>query len=56
MIVSTNIIAMHSDPEYFNLPNSFIPERFLGDERFANDNKAALNAFSMGPRNCIGKR
>ncbi|CAI6085973.1 unnamed protein product, partial [Clonostachys chloroleuca] len=36
-------------------PEAFIPERWLGDPRFANDNTAVLQPFSMGPRNCIGK-
>ena len=41
----------------FYKANEFIPERWidLGDERFLNDNKAALQPFSLGPRNCIGR-
>ncbi|KFA73875.1 hypothetical protein S40288_00867 [Stachybotrys chartarum IBT 40288] len=35
--------------------DKFIPERWLGDARFDNDNKGILNPFSHGPRNCIGK-
>ncbi|THW13301.1 benzoate 4-monooxygenase cytochrome P450 [Aureobasidium pullulans] len=34
---------------------SFIPERFLGDTKYASDNFAAFQPFSTGPRNCIGK-
>ncbi|KAK7221362.1 hypothetical protein V2G26_009365 [Clonostachys chloroleuca] len=37
------------------LPESFILERWLGDERFLSDKKEALQPFSHGPRNCIGK-
>ncbi|SMQ48585.1 unnamed protein product [Zymoseptoria tritici ST99CH_3D7] len=33
----------------------FHPERWLGDERYANDHLDALEAFSVGPRSCIGK-
>jgi cytochrome P450 len=48
---------MYQDPKNFAEPKSFIPERWLGeDERFANDDKAALNPFSYGPRNCLGKK
>lgn len=42
----------------FKRAKEFIPERWLelppGSE-FANDDKAAMQPFSMGPRNCIGK-
>ncbi|KAF4472377.1 Isotrichodermin C-15 hydroxylase [Fusarium albosuccineum] len=46
--------AYRSDTNFLE-PDSFIPERWLGDPRFASDNKAVLQPFSMGPRNCIGK-
>ncbi|KAF1833178.1 cytochrome P450 monooxygenase-like protein [Decorospora gaudefroyi] len=36
-------------------PEVFIPERWLGDERFKNDKRETLNPFSFGPRNCLGK-
>ncbi|KAH8883758.1 cytochrome P450 [Thozetella sp. PMI_491] len=36
-------------------PQEFIPERWLGDPRFAHDARDVLNPFSYGPRNCIGK-
>jgi len=41
--------------KWFSLPDSFIPERWLGDPRFENDRMDALEPFSVGPRNCIGK-
>ncbi|KAK5992000.1 Trichothecene C-15 hydroxylase [Cladobotryum mycophilum] len=45
----------HHNPEYFTLPEEFIPERWLGDPRFANDQTDVFQPFSYGPRNCIGK-
>ncbi|KAI4127757.1 MAG: hypothetical protein LQ341_006758, partial [Variospora aurantia] len=41
----------------FTDPSSFVPERWLPDapERYRYDSKAALQPFSLGPRNCLGK-
>lgn len=46
---------MYRSPENFVLPDSFIPERWLGDARFANDRKDAFQPFLFGARNCIGR-
>ncbi|KAL9012057.1 MAG: hypothetical protein Q9173_003152, partial [Seirophora scorigena] len=42
-------------PRNFTDPDSFVPERWLGDEKYAKDNFAVVNPFSFGPRNCVGK-
>ncbi|KAF9882768.1 hypothetical protein FE257_005303 [Aspergillus nanangensis] len=52
--LSVNHWATYHDAENFKRPNEFIPERWFSDE-FATDNKAALQPFSFGPRNCLGK-
>ncbi|KAH7303652.1 cytochrome P450 [Stachybotrys elegans] len=39
----------------FRDPDVFIPERWLDDARYQADNKAILQPFSVGPRNCIGR-
>lgn len=44
----------HSESNFVDA-DSFVPERWLGDERYAKDNKAAFQPFSFGPRNCLGK-
>lgn len=44
------------NPENFTLPDSFIPERWLDDPRFTGDKKEAFQPFSVGPRNCIGRK
>ncbi|KAF1346978.1 cytochrome P450 monooxygenase-like protein [Delphinella strobiligena] len=36
-------------------PASFVPERWLDDQRFSNDKKGAFQPFSTGLRVCIGK-
>jgi len=45
-----------SDSNFFDA-ESFIPERWQPDaeERFKNDKRNALQPFSYGPRNCLGK-
>ncbi|KAL8694627.1 MAG: hypothetical protein Q9218_000722 [Villophora microphyllina] len=35
----------------FKDPYSFVPERWLGEEHYANDNRAASRPFLLGPRN-----
>ncbi|GME31785.1 Cytochrome P450 [Neofusicoccum parvum] len=50
----SNLTAYHSERNFY-LADQFIPERWLGDPRFASDNKNVLQPFSYGPRNCIGK-
>ncbi|KAL7937577.1 cytochrome P450 [Trichoderma chlorosporum] len=42
-------------PEYWTQPEEFIPERWLGDPRFKNDQKRIFTPFSVGARGCIGK-
>ncbi|KAF1344389.1 cytochrome P450 monooxygenase [Delphinella strobiligena] len=39
----------------FKDPNEFVPERWLDDPRYADDNKASYQPFSFGPRSCLGK-
>ena len=42
-------------PLNFRDPESFIPERWLGDVRYAEDRREASQPFSMGPRGCLGR-
>ncbi|KAL1961979.1 hypothetical protein VTN77DRAFT_714 [Rasamsonia byssochlamydoides] len=53
--VSVNQWATYRNPKNFKHPNTFIPERWTNDPEFATDQKAALQPFSTGPRNCLGK-
>lgn len=47
--------ASHHYDSNWVAPEEFVPERFLGDERFAEDKKDALRPFSIGNRDCAGK-
>jgi hypothetical protein len=51
------LVAFHS-PRNFTDPDEFIPERWIEgkNERFVNDKVQAFQPFSLGPRNCIGKK
>jgi cytochrome P450 len=40
---------------HFRDPEKYAPERFLGDSTYANDKRAIIQPFSVGPRNCIGQ-
>ncbi|KAM0245166.1 hypothetical protein ACHAQJ_010623 [Trichoderma viride] len=42
-------------PAHFTAPESFHPERWLGDEKFQNDRLDAAQPFSYGPQNCLGQ-
>ncbi|KAI0851917.1 cytochrome P450 monooxygenase [Daldinia vernicosa] len=46
---------MYHSESHFALAESFIPERWLGDPRFASDKKDAFQPFSYGARNCLGR-
>jgi aspirochlorine biosynthesis cytochrome P450 monooxygenase len=46
--------ACYHSASNFKDPGKFVPERWLGDERYKDDRKDAFKPFSNGPRNCIG--
>jgi len=53
--VAVNPWTAYNSSRNFKDPKSFIPERFMGDPRFADDKRSALQPFSAGPRNCLGR-
>jgi cytochrome P450 len=55
-IVSVWQWAINHDPRFWTDPWEFRPERFLGEARYENDRLDAMQPFSTGPRNCIGKK
>ncbi|KAH8811274.1 cytochrome P450 [Xylogone sp. PMI_703] len=53
-VIANHYASTHSAQNWKD-PDSFVPERWLGDPRYAGDARGASQPFSMGPRNCIGR-
>ena len=53
--VSVGAWASSHNPLHFRDPDTFIPERWI-DASYNSDVKKAMQPFSLGPRNCIGKK
>jgi cytochrome P450 len=55
------ILGLYMDKDRFYKPTSFLPERWLPEaiknpsSPFYNDDRAAVQPFSVGPRSCIGR-
>jgi cytochrome P450 len=47
--------AICHNAELWASPYTFRPERFMGNPDFAGDALEALQPFSVGTRNCIGR-
>lgn len=54
--MAVNHYAAYHSPLNFSRPGEFIPERFIDTTLFPDDRRDVLQPFSVGPRNCIGKR
>ncbi|KAI1763200.1 cytochrome P450 ClCP1 [Hypoxylon sp. FL1150] len=54
-IVAVWQYAINHDEHFWTDPYSFAPERFMGDPKFQTDQLDAMQPFSVGPRNCIGR-
>lgn len=57
-VVGIHQYAQYRSEENFAEPEVFAPERFLDldDPKWKNDRRDALQPFSFGPRNCIGRK
>lgn len=53
--VSVASWAANRSPLNFRDPESFIPERWLGDVRYVKDRREVSQPFNIGPRGCIGR-
>jgi cytochrome P450 len=48
--------ATNHSTRNFSDPETYAPERWLGDKKYEDDKRETANPFSFGPRNCIGKK
>ncbi|KAI0203333.1 cytochrome P450 [Astrocystis sublimbata] len=46
--------ATYRSPLNFKNPDAFVPERWLGDPEYKDDEREAHQPFGYGPRNCLG--
>ncbi|RYP75506.1 hypothetical protein DL771_002391 [Monosporascus sp. 5C6A] len=54
-IVAVHQWAMYHNDKHFAEPFAYRPERWLGDPRFAGDNRDAFQPFHLGARDCLGR-
>ena len=54
--VSINQYAAYHSPTNFRDPNNYIPKRWLDESLYSSDNKDVFQPFSVGSRNCVGKK
>ncbi|CAG9996248.1 unnamed protein product [Clonostachys byssicola] len=54
-IVSVHQYSSNHSLKYWKDPESFIPERWMGDPNYADDDRRIFQPFSTGARNCIGQ-
>ncbi|KAF4981105.1 hypothetical protein FDECE_17751 [Fusarium decemcellulare] len=54
-IVSVQQYASNHSPKYWRDPEAYVPERWLGDPKYADDDRKIFQPFSLGARNCIGQ-
>ncbi|MFC0780963.1 cytochrome P450 [Flavobacterium sp. HJSW_4] len=51
-LIGVSFYELHRNPKYWNNPDEFIPERFLGEEK--KKSMQYFYPFGAGPRMCIG--
>jgi cytochrome P450 len=53
--IGVHHLSTYRNEDLFRKPYEFHPERWLGDPEFKDDKLDAMEPFSVGPRNCVGK-
>jgi cytochrome P450 len=55
-VVSIPQYVMNTHEKNFKKPLEYIPERWLGDREFDSDQRHAVQPFSVGSMDCVGKK
>ena len=55
-ILSIPIHVLQTSPQNFTRSTEFLPQRWLGDPEFEDDKRYCVQPFSVGSRDCIGKK
>ncbi|RAL15170.1 cytochrome P450 [Aspergillus homomorphus CBS 101889] len=55
-VVNIHLWSLFNCESYFKRPDHFAPERWLGNEEYADDAREVFQPFSIGPRNCLGQK
>ncbi|KAI0194216.1 cytochrome P450 [Astrocystis sublimbata] len=55
-VVTINHYSSNTSSSNFRDPMEFVPDRWLGHPRYADDKKGVVQPFSVGPRNCPGQQ
>ena len=55
-IVTINHYCCNRSARNFRDPHAFVPERWLDAPTYASDKRSVVQPFSVGPRDCPGKR
>ncbi|XP_021348238.1 cytochrome P450 2D4-like [Mizuhopecten yessoensis] len=54
-VIMANLDSVMTDPDLFENPDKFQPERFLGKDGQMNGKERTVMAFSLGRRICLGE-
>jgi Cytochrome P450 len=49
------IYSLHRNPDLWDRPNDFVPDRWLGETKDEGQVNGAYMPFAAGPRNCVGQ-
>jgi cytochrome P450 len=54
-VVFTPIFLLHRNPEYFDQPDEFLPDRWSTTTNIGRNAQGAFMPFVTGPHNCLGQ-